>query len=301
MPLSASRAPFSSTLKRAFLQTPENYLEQEREPPSHMEQSQPDLHGPEHTLTPTSSLDFALAIKPSPEQATTSTAKLNTRAGLPVQTRISKRPSRAKRAAKVSQEEAQRLAAVMDRPPTRRSAKGGWTDEEDDLLRIIVTEHNERNWKNIAAALNTRFCSTHPRNDVQCLHRWQKVLQPGLKKGPWTEDEDQKIARLVAEVGANKWSHIAKHLPGRIGKQCRERWFNHLNPDISKLPWSAQEEATLQDAHSRIGNKWAIIARYLPLRTTSMRLGDELRRGKRKSLRGRVHFLRFRDEEGGSP
>lgn len=167
---------------------------------------------------------------------------------------------------RVSTAEALRLAAQMDRPPTRRSSKGGWTDDEDDMLRVVVMEHNEKNWKDIAKALNNAFPKSN-RNDVQCLHRWQKVLQPGLKKGPWTSQEDETITRLVKELGANRWSIIAKELPGRIGKQCRERWFNHLNPEINKAPWTEEEERILQEAHNRIGNRWAIISRYLPGRT----------------------------------
>lgn len=40
------------------------------------------------------------------------------------------------------------------------------------------------------------------------------------------------LVQLVEHHGTKKWSHIAKMLPGRVGKQCRERWHNHLRPDI---------------------------------------------------------------------
>lgn len=180
--------------------------------------------------------------------------------------RKNKSKMKLKASTKVSTAEAVRMAAQMDRPPTRRSSKGGWTCEEDDMLRVVVMEHAEKNWKDIACALNRSFPGSN-RNDVQCLHRWQKVLQPGLKKGPWTPHEDETITRLVGTLGASKWSLIAKQLPGRIGKQCRERWFNHLNPDINKNPWTETEERILQEAHAKFGNKWAIIAKYLPGRT----------------------------------
>jgi len=58
---------------------------------------------------------------------------------------------------------------------------------------------------------------------VQCLHRWQKVLHPNLIKGPWTKQEDDTVVEMVQKYGAKNWSAIAQHLPGRIGKQCRER------------------------------------------------------------------------------
>nr|PNR46570.1 hypothetical protein PHYPA_013689 [Physcomitrium patens] len=144
--------------------------------------------------------------------------------------------------------------------PTRRSSKGGWTPEEDETLRRAVQCFNGKNWKKIAEFFTDR-------TDVQCLHRWQKVLNPDLVKGAWTKEEDDRIMELVNKYGAKKWSVIAQNLPGRIGKQCRERWHNHLNPSIKREAWTQQEDLALIRAHQLYGNKWAEIAKYLPGRT----------------------------------
>ena len=79
---------------------------------------------------------------------------------------------------------------------------GHWSKDEDDHLAIAVADNNGKNWKKIAEGLPGR-------SDVQCLHRWQKVLNPDLVKGPWTEEEDNLVIKLVEMYGPQKWTFIA--------------------------------------------------------------------------------------------
>ncbi|CAN0829926.1 Transcription factor MYB105, partial [Linum grandiflorum] len=91
--------------------------------------------------------------------------------------------------------------------------------------------------------------------------------KPVVARGHWRPSEDEKLKELVSKFGPQNWNEIAEHLHGRTGKSCRLRWFNQLDPKITRAIFSDDEEERLLTAHRIHGNKWAMIAKMFPGRT----------------------------------
>jgi hypothetical protein len=136
-----------------------------------------------------------------------------------------------------------------------------WTEEEDELLRQLVGDQPTVRWYNL-----TQFFANKTASQISA--RWEKVLNPRLAKPSWARDEDQAIVRHVEAHGTHDWTSPSTRLPGRTGKQCRERWKNHLDPSVTQTPaWTLSEDRRLIELHSRLGNAWTRIAEFLPGRT----------------------------------
>jgi hypothetical protein len=90
-----------------------------------------------------------------------------------------------------------------------------------------------------------------------------------ITRGPWSATEDEQLLNTVARLGATKWTDIAKFVPTRTSKQCRERWFNCLCPEIKHDPFQPWEDQLIVERQRELGNRWALIARHLPGRSTN--------------------------------
>jgi hypothetical protein len=81
-------------------------------------------------------------------------------------------------------------------------------------------------------------------------------------KKAWSTDEDDLLRGLVLRLGTENWSTIAAFLVSRTGKQCRERWLNHLTGDVNKGDWTEEEDNTILAMQKIYGNQWAKIVTF---------------------------------------
>ena len=85
----------------------------------------------------------------------------------------------------------------------------------------------------------------------------------------WTHEEDQRLTYFVYWYGTHKWSEIAGQIPGRNGRQCRQRWINFLDPNVNHSKWTDEEDLLLIRQYKELGSKWPKIKNFFKNRTDS--------------------------------
>ncbi|KAK1673678.1 Homeodomain-like protein [Colletotrichum godetiae] len=138
-----------------------------------------------------------------------------------------------------------------------------WTPEEDATLKTLVARYGDARgpqgyWKDIAAALQDRTAK-------DCRKRWFHSLDPSLKKGRWTAQEDLILLSAYARMGP-AWHDIALLIPGRKDDQCSKRYMDILSPKVKDRlsDWSPQEDKALREGVRSLGHRWSAISAKLP-------------------------------------
>ncbi len=137
-----------------------------------------------------------------------------------------------------------------------KKSKKKWTDDEDAQLKGYIKEYGE-NWKKIAENMPGK---THR----QCEVHWTGVLDPTIKHGKWSEEENEKLKKLIDQQG-EKWTKIAQEIPGRTALQCRQHYRRALSPTIKQKEWTQEEQ--LQGLVDKQGAKCVEIAKQITGRT----------------------------------
>ncbi|CAD8117984.1 unnamed protein product [Paramecium sonneborni] len=155
-----------------------------------------------------------------------------------------------------------------------------WTDDDGQILIWIVLKICSRDGINIRKIPNKIWEEVveliSRRTVEQCKNKWNGLLKLSLQQIPWTEEQDLFLFDLIKksreEGKQNKWCRLAnliniqfKESP-RTGKQCRERWNNHLNPDINRHPWNLEEDIELLEIVKKHQRKWAFISKNLKIK-----------------------------------
>lgn len=132
----------------------------------------------------------------------------------------------------------------MGRSPCCEKAhtnKGAWTKEEDDRLIAYIRAHGEGCWRSLPKAAGLLRCGK------SCRLRWINYLRPDLKRGNFTEEEDELIIKLHSLLG-NKWSLIAGRLPGRTDNEIKNYWNTHIRRKLLNRGIDPATHRTINEA-----------------------------------------------------
>jgi len=170
-------------------------------------------------------------------------------------------------------------AELVQSSEVKKKYKRTWKRSEVERLYNLAKEYCQTTNKSLESLTLSDFnviSKSTSQTPKQCMTKMVEIRNSGtLRPGVWSPEEDNKLANLIKHE--YKWGDIAdilnaefhSELKLRNGKQCKERWNNHLNPEMNRGAWTMQEDLSLLEAHLKHGNKWSKISKLLSSRTES--------------------------------
>lgn len=149
----------------------------------------------------------------------------------------------------------------------RRESRKPWSKYEDSELIRAINELHPSQINNLDAdvvkwdVVAQRMYPNGERKPKDCRKRWCNSLDPNLKKGKWTKDEDEKLIKAYEKHGAS-WQRVSNEISGRTDDQCAKRYIEVLDPDTKDRlkPWEHHEDLQLIRQVKNHGTKWRTIA-----------------------------------------
>lgn len=150
--------------------------------------------------------------------------------------------------------------------------------QEDAKLTSLMNEHRERAlnfrwpWSAIAKSMNgrsaiscrNRYVTSAIIDSVDMVFRWKQCIDPSLKKGPWSPEEDANLLDLVDRL-RDEWTVVTSFMGGRSYNAVRHRFHFLTKEEPQRIPWSTEEDEALTRAVAELGTrKWKAVAEALP-------------------------------------
>lgn len=165
-------------------------------------------------------------------------------------------------------------------PKSSKVQKRVWTKSQVEHLYETVKHYTSISCKPIDSLTIEDFTVISVyfnRSPIKCMKKIREISVTGsLAPGAWSSSEDDCLRHLIT-LNLKKWGMVADRLNQEIhnnikirsGKQCKERWVNHLNPNMKKDKWTPAEDLEALKLYKVLGNKWCEISRILGNRTDS--------------------------------
>lgn len=148
---------------------------------------------------------------------------------------------------------------IKEETKATQKIKIKWTEDEDKKLIKVKQDFPYLTWLQISQFFEKR-------SKVDCMNRYLKVIDPKLKKGKWTKEEDEILKNWVGVNGDKNWFNLVKSnlLSGRNCKQIRDRWVNCLCPQLKVFEWDEIKEKILLEKFLIYGTSWTKISASIP-------------------------------------